>query len=172
MAAHGKLIIAIWHESMALGAYYFRKAGFCTLTSHSFDGELATRIVEGFGHTAVRGSSSRGGSTALRGLSDTLGQGQTVGVTLDGPRGPRHQAKPGVSILSARTQAHVIPIAFGVHPGRRLNSWDRFPLPWPFARVTVLFGAALTPPTDDGAESVEASRQEAESALNRLHSRL
>ncbi len=172
LSAHGRVIIAIWHESMAMAAYYFRGAGFCTIASQSFDGEVGTRIVNRFGHSAVRGSSSRGGSAALKGLGDVLNQGRTVGFTLDGPRGPRRLAKPGIGILSARTQTHVIPIAFAVQPAHHLRSWDKFPLPMPFARITVLFGPALLPPKNDSAACVETLRQETESALNGLHNRI
>ncbi len=172
LAAHGRVIIAIWHESMAMGAYYFRNEGFCTIASQSFDGEIGVRIVNGFGHSAVRGSSSRGGSAALKGLGEVLRKGGTVGFTLDGPRGPRRFAKPGVSILSARTQTYVVPIAFSVQPSHNLKSWDKFPVPMPFANITVLFGPALAPPDSDSAGNVETLRQETEFALNGLHDRI
>ncbi len=172
LEAHGRVIIAIWHESMAMGAYYFRNEGYCALVSKSFDGEIGVRVVNRFGHSAVRGSSSRGGSDALKDLGAVLDQGRTVGLTLDGPRGPRRSAKPGIGILSARTQAHVVPIAFTVRPAHHLKSWDQFPLPLPFASITVLFGPALVPPRNDSPSNVEGLRQETESALNGLHDRI
>lgn len=172
IAAHGRVIIAMWHESSAFASYYFKKEKFCALASQSFDGELAVRLVAAFGHTFVRGSSMHGGSAALHGLADALGQGQNVTLTLDGPKGPRHLAKPGVAILSARTQAHVIPIAFSVEPVHHLRSWDRFPLPLPFARIRVLIGPALAPPQNDSPESVEAARLQTEFTLNSLHDRI
>lgn len=172
LEAHRRVIIAVWHESMAMGAYYFRNEGYYALVSKSFDGEIGVRVLNGFGHSAVRGSSSRGGSEALKDLGEILMRDRTVGLTLDGPRGPRRLAKPGIGILSARTQTHVLPIAFAVHPARRLKSWDQFPLPIPFACITVLFGPALVPPQNDSPANVEGLRQETECSLNDLHARI
>ena len=169
---NGPVIIAIWHESMAMGAHYFRKHRFCTMASHSFDGEMGARIARGFGHSAVRGSSSNGGSAAIKGLSEILERGGTVGFTLDGPRGPRRVAKPGIAILSARTRVPVIPIAFSARPARHLKSWDKLPVPLPFARIKVLFGPALAPPPNDSPDQVEEFRRETECALNALHDQI
>jgi lysophospholipid acyltransferase (LPLAT)-like uncharacterized protein len=101
-----------------------------------------------------------------------LGHGRNITLTLDGPKGPRHLAKPGVGILSARTQTHIMPIAFSVEPVRHLKSWDRFPLPLPFARIRVLIGPAIPPPGTDSRENVEAARLQTEFTLNGLHDRI
>ncbi len=172
IAEHGRVIIAIWHESAAFASYYFRKDGFCALTSKSFDGEMAVRLMSRFGHTAIRGSSSGGGSAALHDMTEVLGHERNIIITLDGPKGPCRQAKPGVGILSARTKAHVVPIAFSVEPVHHLKSWDGFPLPLPFARIRVLIGPAIPPPENDSRENVEASRLQTEFALNGLHDRI
>jgi len=172
IARHGRVIIAIWHESTAFASYYFRKEGFCALASKSFDGDIAVRLISRFGHTAIRGSSSLGGSAALHDMAETLGRERNVVLTLDGPKGPPHLAKPGVGILSARCQAHVVPIAFSVEPVHRLKSWDQFPLPMPFARIRVQIGSALPPPKNDSRENVEAARLQTECALNSLHDRI
>jgi len=170
--AHGPVIIALWHESIAFASYYFRKEAFCALSSQSFDGEIAARLVGAFGHTVVRGSTTHGGSAALRGMAEVLDRGRNITLTLDGPKGPRRLAKPGVGILSARTQTHVMPIAFSVEPVRHLKSWDRFPLPPPFARIRVLMGPAIPPPGNDSRENVEAARLQTEFTLNSLHARI
>ncbi len=168
----GRVIIAMWHESIAFASYYFRKEGFCGLSSQSFDGEIAARLVCAFGHTVVRGSTTHGGSAALHAMAEVLQRGKNVTLTLDGPKGPRHLAKPGVGILSARTQAHVIPVAFGAEPVHHLKSWDRFPIPLPFARVYVQIGPAIPPPENDSRENVEAARLQTEFTLNSLHDRI
>lgn len=168
VTARGNAIIAIWHETLGLGVFAFRNSNYHSLTSYSFDGELATRIINRFGIEAVRGSSSRGGSDALINLAKAL-QHITVGFTLDGPRGPRRQAKPGIAILSARTQTPVVPLAFAVDRCWRLHSWDRFPVPKPFARVLGACGPAMPPPPDDAPETIERARREIETRLNTLH---
>lgn len=172
IAVTGHMIIAIWHESMGIGIWFHRHAGFHTLTSLSYDGELAARIARRFGTLAIRGSSSRGGSEAVAGLTEALKHVPAVGFTLDGPRGPRRVAKPGAAIVAARSGAPIIPHALIAQPAWRLPSWDRHPIPKPGARLIVAYGPCIMPPPDDSPESVEKTRLEAETALNQLHNTL
>ncbi len=164
----GRAIVAIWHESMGLAAWYHRGSGGHTLTSYSFDGEIAARVLRHFGMRAIRGSSSRGGSDALKSFECAFPHLNIVGFTLDGPRGPRRVAKPGIAVLAARLRSPVLPQAYAVVPAWRLRSWDRFPIPKPFAHVIAAYGPPVTPPEDDSPEAVEAMRLRVEDALNRL----
>jgi hypothetical protein len=169
LETEGRAIVAIWHESMGLAACHYRNTGFHTLTSYSFDGEFGARVVKRFGLSAVRGSSSKGGSDAVANLAEALNHVQAVGFTLDGPRGPRRVAKPGVAILSARTRTPIIPHAFAVYPAWRLRSWDQFPIPKPFGRIISAYGPPIPPPRDRSPDAVEEVRLAAERALNGLH---
>lgn len=138
--AHGRTIIAVWHETIALAARYHHNSGHYTLTSHSFDGELAARVANCFGMYAARGSSSRGGSEALIDLERVIADGSTVGLTVDGPRGPRRVAKPGAAILAARTGLPVVPQAFHARRAWHMRSWDKLSMPKPFATIKAVFG--------------------------------
>ncbi len=169
LMANGRVIVAFWHESLALAALHYRNTGYHTLTSYSFDGELGARIVKRFGLAAVRGSSSQGGSDALRGLELALGKVAAVGFTADGPRGPRRKAKPGVAVLAARTGVPIIPHAFTAEPTWRLRSWDRFPIPKPGARVVSAYRDMIPAPADASPENIERVRLSVEEALNNLH---
>ncbi|MCP4644661.1 MAG: lysophospholipid acyltransferase family protein [bacterium] len=166
--AHGHCIAAIWHETLGLAASHHKNSSGHTLTSYSFDGELATRLIEQFGLHAVRGSSSRGGAEALEQLEKACGLTELVGFTLDGPRGPRRVAKPGIAVLAARTQLPVVPNAFAVTPSWRMNSWDRLALPKPFARILVAYGPPIPPPASDSPELVEPCRLRIETELSEL----
>lgn len=165
---HGGVIIAFWHEVLPLAIWTQRNTGYHTLTSYSYDGELAARVIEPFGIHAVRGSSSRGGREALEQLEKALRLGVTVGITLDGPRGPRRESKPGVAILSGRTGAPIIPLVLGVSPCWRLRSWDRMVLPKPFSHIVCAFGEPIAAAQDASPEEVERVRLEVERKLNAL----
>jgi lysophospholipid acyltransferase (LPLAT)-like uncharacterized protein len=169
MKPSGRVIIAFWHETIALAVCRYRGLGYHTLTSYSYDGELAARTIRPFGMNAVRGSTSEGGSSGLRQLALALEQIEAVGITPDGPKGPRRVAHPGAAILAARTQTPIIPHAFAVDRAWRLRSWDRFIVPKPFARIVEQYGEPISPPPDESAESIESTRQEMENALNALH---
>jgi lysophospholipid acyltransferase (LPLAT)-like uncharacterized protein len=118
--------------------------------------------VTRFGLSVVRGSSSRGGTEALRSLAASVRAGEDVAVVPDGPRGPRERLQTGLIVLAAATGAPIVPLAFAARPARRLASWDRFLIPMPFARAAVVFGAAATVPR--GADR-EAARADVERAL-------
>jgi len=171
-AEHGRFIIAMWHESLGLGLTIGQNTGWHTLTSYSFDGELAARVTHHFGAEAIRGSSSRGGMKALVELKKALQAGCTVGLTIDGPKGPRRQAKPGVALLAAHTGIPIIPIAATAQPAWRLKSWDHFLVPKPFGQLTYKFGAPIPAPTTRDAASVERTRQAVQDALDRLHAEI
>ncbi|HEO69922.1 MAG TPA: DUF374 domain-containing protein [Candidatus Hydrogenedentes bacterium] len=161
-------LYAFWHEAMGLAAWQYRNSGGHTLTSYSFDGELAARVVQRLGMEALRGSSSRGGAQALDDMAEAL-RHVIVGFTLDGPRGPRRQAKPGIALLAARATMPVIPMALVAQHCWRLNSWDRFPIPKPFSRVVCAYGSPIPPPATTTPEAGEAMRHRVEEELNALH---
>jgi hypothetical protein len=61
--------------------------------------------------------------------------------------------KPGTIYLAERTGRRLVPIAFAAHPTLALRSWDRFRVPWPFARVRVTHGAPFDPAASPSAEA-------------------
>lgn len=173
------LIYAVWHGRILmipwLTARLVRTRGARTvrvLASRSRDGELVARWVTRFGLSVVRGSSSRGGAEALRALATAVRAGEDVAVIPDGPRGPRERLQAGVVVLAAATGAPVVPLGFAARPARRLASWDRFLVPWPFARAAVVFGKAATVPRGADRElartDLERALREATDAADRL----
>ena len=157
---HGRILLVPW-----LNVRLQRTRGArapVVLASRSRDGEMVARFVARFGLTVVRGSSSRGGGTALRTLVAAIRNGSDVAVVPDGPRGPRKQLQPGVVALAALTGAPVVPLAVGARPARRLRSWDRFLVPLPFARCVLAFGPVVRV---DPLEDRERAGKELERAL-------
>lgn len=169
---HGRCHVVIWHESMAMAGCYNRGTDYLTLTSYSYDGEFAARVIKRWRIHAARGSSSRGGSEALRELYKAAQTVPVTGFTLDGPRGPRRVAKPGIAILAARTQLPIVPNAYAVSRAWRMNSWDRFPIQKPFANIICAYAPPIPPPPDESPEAVEATRLAIETSLNKLHAEI
>jgi lysophospholipid acyltransferase (LPLAT)-like uncharacterized protein len=138
---HGRLLMVPWIGSRFAGERGARRIR--VLASRSRDGELLAGFVRRFGLEAVRGSSSRGGAEALRGLATALRAGDDVVLAPDGPRGPRQRVQSGLPALAALTGAPVVPLAFAARPARRLASWDAFLIPAPFARCALVVGDAV-----------------------------
>ena len=142
----GPVVFAFWHCSMLACAHRFRNLGIAILISRSFDGELIARTVERLGFLAVRGSSSRGGISGLKGMADAYAAGHRCAFTADGPRGPARVSKAGPVQLAELTGATWIG-AYHAEPSRAwyLKSWDRFAIPKPFSTVTFGWPAHVKP---------------------------
>jgi|LSQX01.3.fsa_nt_gb lysophospholipid acyltransferase (LPLAT)-like uncharacterized protein len=168
LAEHGRCHMAIWHEAMAVAGCYYGGHDYTTMTSQSYDGEFAARVIKRWRIGAARGSSSRGGSDALSTMYEAAQHARITGFTLDGPQGPRYVAKPGMSVLSARTGLPVVPNIFAFEKAWRLNSWDRFPIQKPFSRIYCVYGEAVPPPADDSPEAIEVARLALESRMNEI----
>lgn len=137
------VILATWHDQLLMMPLGYAGPGAKTLISHSKDGELIARVVEYFGVGAVRGSSSRGGKAAFLELVRLSREPLDLGITPDGPKGPRHQLKEGVVQLAKISGRPIVPLAFVCSKGHRFQSWDRFLLPYPWCRAVYCYGTPL-----------------------------
>jgi lysophospholipid acyltransferase (LPLAT)-like uncharacterized protein len=133
----GPTLFAFWHQAMLACAWRFRNKDIAILISRSFDGELIARTVQRLGFVPIRGSSTRGGASAVRNMADAYKQGHRCAFTADGPKGPARVAKPGPIQVAQLTNAKWIG-AYHAHPHRALylKSWDRFMIPAPFTTIT------------------------------------
>lgn len=136
-------IWVMWHAHFLPLLWLHRDEGTTLLISRHQDGERFARVASRLGYRTLRGSSSRGGATALRGLIRSLQGGAQVAIAADGPRGPKERAKLGAVAAALSTGAPIMPVAVSASPAWRLRSWDGFLLPAPWARVRVTYGPPL-----------------------------
>jgi lysophospholipid acyltransferase (LPLAT)-like uncharacterized protein len=159
-------IVAFWHNRLLLMPYCWpSRAPFHMLISAHPDGQLIARAVARFGIAAVAGSSRRGGGEALRTLVRRLQTGESVGITPDGPRGPRFHARDGALALARLTGAPILPAAAAVSRRLVLRTWDRLIVPLPFSRGAMVWGAPLHVPRDADAAALDAARRRLEEEL-------
>ena len=166
------VIFAIWHNRLLMLPRVFDPS-FPTrqsygLISASRDGDLIAIFIERSGYGTIRGSSSRKGVIALRQLVDTLAADGNVLVTPDGPRGPVYHASQGIVFLAQKSGAPVVPIHMEYSSCWRLKSWDRFVVPWPFAKLRAIFGAPVYVESTTDAEQFEAERRRLQNAMMSL----
>jgi len=159
------VILAFWHGRILLMPFPYRGRKACIMNSIHRDGEIITRVIKRFGISAVRGSSTRGWMGGLKGMLEAYRQGYDLIVVPDGPRGPRHKAKPGVLQLARATGAPIFPVTYGAKWKVTIKSWDRLLIPLPLSRVTYMAGQPILVPPDASPELMEEKRQELENAL-------
>lgn len=133
-------VFLLWHEVLLPLLWQHRHQGVVIVVSEAREGQYLADLAASLGYAAVRGSSTRGGARALLGAVRELQEGRSVAFTPDGPRGPRRELKAGVVAAAQRGGGVIVPIHAEADGGWRLDSWDRFLIPKPGARVTVTYG--------------------------------
>lgn len=162
-------IVAFWHGRLLMAPTGWRKRGpLSVMISQHRDGEMIARTVHHFGVGTIRGSTSRGGSKALRTMLKAIQGGQNVAITPDGPRGPRMRAQAGIILLARLSGAPIIPATYAVSRCKLASSWDRFVIALPFSRGIYLWGAPIYVARNADEPALEAARLELEQSLNAL----
>jgi lysophospholipid acyltransferase (LPLAT)-like uncharacterized protein len=138
-----KVILCAWHQQFFAAIRPFRKYrkyNPALMISQSSDGDIVAGVAAKSGWHVVRGSSSRGGKEALRGMIDKLKHSGLAAHIVDGPRGPAGKVKAGVIQLAHSADAVIVPFYINADRAWYFNSWDKFCLPKPFSNVTLSFG--------------------------------
>ncbi|MDH4038766.1 MAG: lysophospholipid acyltransferase family protein [Candidatus Krumholzibacteria bacterium] len=162
------LIFAFWHDRLLPLVHAYRGRRAAILASQHADGELLGRTLQRLGYGHVRGSSTRGGARAVMELVNVIRGGQDIGITVDGPRGPRHVVKPGAVQIARITGSAIIPFTSASRHHKTFASWDRFQLPYPGTRVMLRYGTPVVVPADAGDAMLEAKCLELGSILDRI----
>ena len=161
-------VYSFWHECIFSATYIHRNRAISVMTSRSFDGEYIARIIESLGFRAVRGSSSRGGVGALLGMHQAVEEGRIAAFTIDGPRGPRHVAKPGPVLLARNTGVPLICFHVAHASAWTLNTWDSMRIPKPFSRAHVIYSRIIAVPRDADDSTMEQIHAEMQATLERV----
>jgi hypothetical protein len=164
----GKVLICLWHQQLFFSIFVlarWKKYRPSVMISRSLDGDIVSRIVEAGGFFTVRGSSSRGGSVALKEMIKRIKETGLGAHILDGPRGPAGIAKIGVIAMAYSAGAAIVPGYAKADRAWYLKSWDQFAIPKPFARVTVHFFDKIILPPLKNEEDEEIQRKSLENIL-------
>jgi lysophospholipid acyltransferase (LPLAT)-like uncharacterized protein len=163
-------IYLFWHEMMLLPAHAFSRSDVCVLVSQHRDGELISRILKMLGFSTVRGSTTRKGFSALRGLMRE-GKLNHLAITPDGPKGPRRIVQQGGIYLASRTGMPIYPTGLAFRSCWQANSWDRMALPKPGTRAVCIIGKPITIPPDISTDELEQQRQKIQVEMDKIQSR-
>jgi lysophospholipid acyltransferase (LPLAT)-like uncharacterized protein len=170
-AATGPAVFAFWHEMLPLmpalaviarDLPFYRPIPVHTLVSQHRDGRFIGAVVRRFGIMPIYGSSTRGGAAGLRSLLAVLKEGDLIGITPDGPQGPRRRAAAGVAQVAALSGAPVLPCAARTSRSIQTNTWDRMPVPLPLGRGVIVCGRPISVQRDGWQRAVPVI----EAALN------
>ena len=119
-----RCVFVFWHEF--IGAL-LSNWGWCDLNllvSQHRDAEWLNQTAARMGYKMTRGSSTRGGSSAIRRLT-SLGHSSSLVFTPDGPKGPRRQMAPGALYVASELNLPIVPIGVGFSCCKRLKTSGR-----------------------------------------------
>jgi lysophospholipid acyltransferase (LPLAT)-like uncharacterized protein len=162
-------ILAFWHGRLLMMPMVWRHlAPMHMLISGHADGRIIAEAVRYFGICSVDGSTTEGGSGALRIMVRHLRAGDCVGITPDAPSGPAMRATQGIVAAAKLSGVPIVPISYATSRRRILATWDRFHLPFPLSRGIFIWGEPIVIPSDLEADELEAWRVRVEERMNAL----
>ncbi len=161
-------IFVFWHENLAILLPRWPNCPVTLLISQHRDAHWLKQTADFLGFNVVRGSSTRGGSAAIRQIKKQS-KFASLAMTPDGPQGPRREMAMGPIFLASRLQLPLVPVGVGYDNPWRFNTWDRFALPKPFSKTRVVFGPKIYLPKRLGREAMEDCRYKSQLLLNELN---
>ena len=167
-----RVIVAFFHGHQLPLFAYPHPSPMVQMSSLSHDGALQADILARLGFEVVRGSSSRGGKEALDAMTRHVLGGCHAALAVDGPRGPGEVPKRGIVELSRKTGAWIVPLGGWSIPGKVLeNSWDRYRVVPPFARVAIVEGTPFLVPFALSEESASHFLEDLQKEIRRANER-
>ena len=118
-----------------LYAYYRKTPHAKVLISNHFDGELISRTVKYFGLETLAGSTTRNAARVLIQSIKSIKNGYDIGITPDGPKGPKGEVADGIIVMAQKARAKIVLVEIKPTKYWQLNSWDRFKVPKPFGTI-------------------------------------
>jgi len=113
--------------------FHYRKTPHAkVLISPHFDGLLISKTIKYLGLETIAGSTNKNAARVLIQAMKSLKDGYDIGITPDGPKGPRHEIADGIIIMSQKAKAKIILIRMTPTKFWQFNSWDKFVVPKPF----------------------------------------
>jgi lysophospholipid acyltransferase (LPLAT)-like uncharacterized protein len=158
-------VFVFWHGELMMLTFgyrdYRKSTNIDTIVSQHHDGEIATKLLHLLGGGTIRGSSTRGGLKALRDALKSVKNGRDIGITPDGPKGPRHTVADGAVLIAQKANIPIVTMNVKASKAWRLKSWDKFAIAKPFSTLDFYYG-----------DPFYVSSDTLESAKNKIKERL
>ena len=141
-------IYSFWHDQLLMCPLTWQSnSNIKVLISKHRDGDIIAQLISNLGFEAIRGSThktnkikNKGGLLSARKMIKSLKNGISIGISPDGPKGPRHKVSEGILSISRLSESVILPVGIGFKKKWVLNTWDKFIIPKPFNEITVIWG--------------------------------
>ena len=139
-------ILAFWHSQLMMSSFSwsYKKKIHILASGHS-DGRFGALVGNFFKLNNIQ-TPNKNKSLSLRPIFKLLKSHEYIGITPDGPRGPKEIASEGIIKIAIKTGIPIIPIGFWSSKNFTLKSWDSFLVTLPFSKCNFVWGKAITIP--------------------------
>ena len=167
-------IYSFWHDQLLMCPLTWQSnSNIKVLISKHRDGDIIAQLISNLGFEAIRGSThktnkikNKGGLLSARKMIKSLKNGISIGISPDGPKGPRHKVSEGILIISRLSKSVILPVGIGFKKKWVLNTWDKFIIPKPFNEITVIWGDPIPAITNE--KNNHQFKTKLESKMNNL----
>ena len=167
-------IYSFWHDQLLMCPLTWQSnSNIKVLISKHRDGDIIAQLISNLGFEAIRGSThktnkikNKGGLLSARKMIKSLKNGISIGISPDGPKGPRHKVSEGILSISRLSESVILPVGIGFKKKWVLNTWDKFIIPKPFNEITVIWGDPIPAITNE--KNNHQFKTKLESKMNNL----
>ena len=167
-------IYSFWHDQLLMCPLTWQSnSSIKVLISKHRDGDIIAQLISNLGFEAIRGSThktnkikNKGGLLSARKMIKSLKNGISIGISPDGPKGPRHKVSEGILSISRLSKSVILPVGIGFKKKWVLNTWDKFIIPKPFNEITIVWGDPISAITNE--KNIHQFKIKLESKMNNL----
>ncbi len=139
-------ILAFWHSQlMMIGFAWKKKQNVNILASSHSDGRFGAIVGKYFNLNNIQ-TKEKNKSISLRYIFKLLNDNNYIGITPDGPRGPKEIVSEGIIKIAKSSKVPIIPIGFWSSKNFKLKSWDSFLITLPFSKCSFVWNKPLEIP--------------------------
>ena len=127
-------ILAFWHGQLLMIKFSWNKnKKLNILASGHSDGQFGGIIAKhlGLNHITISKEKKK---INIRPIFELLKKNNYIGITPDGPRGPKEKVSDGIIKIAKTSKIPIIPVGYWSSKSFSLNSWDSFLITYPFSR--------------------------------------
>tara|TARA_B110000438_G_scaffold235288_1_gene231969 strand:- start:441 stop:1109 length:669 start_codon:yes stop_codon:yes gene_type:complete len=160
-------ILAFWHSQLMMISFSWKfKKKINILASGHSDGRFGAIIGKYFKLKNVP-TSNQNKAISLRPIFEILQKNDYIGITPDGPRGPKEIVQDGIIKIAKKNNVPIIPIGFWSSKNFSLKSWDSFLITLPFSKSSFVWGKPLEVPKDTKDEKITIYQELLQKKINK-----
>ena len=159
-------ILAFWHNQLMMISFSWKiKKKINILASGHSDGRFGAIIGKFFKLNNIP-TSKNNKKIGLRPIFNILKSNNYIGITPDGPRGPKQKVSQGIIKIAMKTQKPIIPIGFWSTNNFTLKSWDSFLITLPFSNCKFVWGNPIMVPHNLKNDQIKSFQYLLENEIN------